>query len=154
MDNSKLFAAKGEYDLNQSSAGVIPINSMYDGEEDRTAAIPPPLDGTEEKIDEAPEETAHVSDHKEEQAPATMETETKKNTVVAEESQKSATNIGKAESMTKVTASQASLASSKKMIPVANRPGSKASVPEENKPVEGYEPTADHTNFEGEEAAQ
>ena len=30
-------------DLNQSSAEIIPINSMYEGETDRQAAIPAPL---------------------------------------------------------------------------------------------------------------
>lgn len=38
----------GMQDLNQSSAGAIPINSMYDGEDERQAAIPPPMEGLEE----------------------------------------------------------------------------------------------------------
>jgi len=49
-----MFATKGE--LNQSSAGVIPINNMYDGEDDREAAIPPPLEGSEEAIKESVDE--------------------------------------------------------------------------------------------------
>ena len=50
-----MYATKGE--LNQSSAGVIPINNMYAGEEERKAAIPPPMDGTtEEAIKEKDEQ--------------------------------------------------------------------------------------------------
>ena len=42
----------GLKDLNQSSAGAIPINSMYAGEEERQAAIPPPMEGLEENEEE------------------------------------------------------------------------------------------------------
>jgi len=68
---------------------------MYDGEEERKAAIPPPLEGTEEKIDETPEENLGASDRKEEQAPATTETQKKKAAEV-----KPAPKIAKAESNT------------------------------------------------------
>ena len=40
-------------DLNQSSAEVIPINSMYDGESERQAAIPAPLSDDEIALNEA-----------------------------------------------------------------------------------------------------
>jgi hypothetical protein len=43
-----MFASGGMNDLNQSSAGAIPINSMYAGEDERQAAIPPPMEGLEE----------------------------------------------------------------------------------------------------------
>ena len=35
--------------LNQQSANPIPINSMYSGEAERQAAIPPPLEEEETK---------------------------------------------------------------------------------------------------------
>ena len=47
-----MFASKGEYELNQSSASAIPINSMYDGEDERKAAIPPPIESNEDVIKE------------------------------------------------------------------------------------------------------
>ena len=47
---SQMFASggMGMNDLNQSSAGAIPINSMYAGDAEREAQIPPPLEGMEE----------------------------------------------------------------------------------------------------------
>ena len=39
----------GGNDLNQNSAGDIPINSMYAGEAERQAAIPPPMEDDEEE---------------------------------------------------------------------------------------------------------
>ena len=95
-DNNKMLGSKGDYDLNQSSAGNIPINSMYEGEEERKAAIPPPLEGTEEKIDEAPEIAAQGASERVEEQPGTTETETRNKSAVEEKP----SNIGKAESNT------------------------------------------------------
>ena len=52
---SQMFASGGMNDLNQSSAGAIPINSMYAGDAEREAAIPPPMEGME-PMDENEEE--------------------------------------------------------------------------------------------------
>ena len=57
QERAPQFAAAGEYELNQSSASAIPINSMYEGEEERKAAIPQPLDDDkkeEQKLEEEP----------------------------------------------------------------------------------------------------
>ena len=64
-----MFATKGE--LNQSSAGAIPINNMYAGEEERQAAIPPPLDTSEETIAENADEQKVDSADRTEQPPVT-----------------------------------------------------------------------------------
>ncbi len=65
-----MFATKGE--LNQSSAGAIPINNMYSGEDERQAAIPPPLDTSEETIAEnAEEQNVDSADRNEQSQPVT-----------------------------------------------------------------------------------
>jgi len=60
-----MFATGPQPDLNQSSAGNIPINSMYSSAEERTQAIPPPVmegsveEAIRETISEAEIETGH-----------------------------------------------------------------------------------------------
>ena len=44
-----------------SDANPIPINNMYEGEEERKAEIPPPLDSDEEAIQEMASEQVHDS---------------------------------------------------------------------------------------------
>ena len=76
VDEGKLFAVSGEYgSINESSAAAFQINSMYEGEEERSSGIPQPLEANEESIKETMEEQL-VSRGGE--PPETGKTETKK----------------------------------------------------------------------------
>lgn len=71
-----MFASnEGDNILNESSAGAIPINSMYEGEEERQAAIPPAL--AQDVIEESKEEQNIVqsSHSKDAQQPPTAQTQ-------------------------------------------------------------------------------
>ena len=94
--------------LNESSAGVIPINSMYQGEEERQAAIPPPMehDIDSASAEEQQPETAVTYKDQPLGPNSSDEEEIKQH---AGENQyknrrtESSSNIGKAESTTKLS---------------------------------------------------